>query len=115
MMVGGYAGDLVRFAVGRLRLDFDPHNDEDLPAEPGIYVFYDISERPVYVGQSDDIRRRIAGHSDKFWYKRPIVETAAYVKIADKKLRSQVETTMIRFLKSNAVINRQNVRRGSED
>jgi transcriptional regulator with XRE-family HTH domain len=81
--------------------DFDPHNDDDLPPEPGIYVFYDISERPVYVGQSDDIRRRIAGHADKFWYKRPIVETAAYVRIADKKLRSQVETTMIRFLKSN--------------
>ncbi|MGI8750514.1 MAG: helix-turn-helix domain-containing protein [Thermoleophilaceae bacterium] len=91
--------------------DFDPHDDDDLPEEPGIYVLYDVSERPVYVGESDSIRRRVRDHVDKFWFKRPIVETAAYVRIQDNRLRRQVEATMIRFLKSNAVINRQNVRR----
>ena len=92
-------------------VEFDPHNDSDLPSEPGIYMFYDISERPIYVGQGQVIRERIISHQQKFWFKRPIVETAAYVKINDPKLREKVEKILIRFLKSNAVINRQNVDR----
>lgn len=96
--------------VGEL-VDFDPHEDDDLPSLPGIYVFYDISERPIYVGQGADIKRRIRDHQDKFWFKSPIVETGAYVKISEKELREKVETLLIRFLKSNAVINKQNVDR----
>lgn len=96
--------------IGEL-IDFDPHEDDDLPSVPGIYVLYDISERPIYVGQGGDIKRRIRDHQDKFWFKSPIVETAAYVKISEKTLREQVETILIRFLKSNAVINKQNVDR----
>jgi transcriptional regulator with XRE-family HTH domain len=96
--------------VGTLT-DFDPHDQADLPAEPGIYVFYDVSDRPIYVGESKDIRRRVAEHVEKFWFKSPIVESGAYVRIQDARLRHQVEQTMIRFLKSNAVINRQNVDR----
>lgn len=96
--------------VGEL-IDFDPHSDNDLPAVAGIYVLYDISERPIYVGQGADIRSRIRSHRDKFWFKQPIVHTAAYVKIEEKSLREKVETLLIRFLKSNAVINKQNVER----
>lgn len=91
--------------------DFDPHAEDDWPTEPGVYVLYDISDRPVYVGESDNIRQRLGTHSDRFWFKAPIVETAAYVRIAEQRLRRQVEATMIRFMKSNAVINKQNVRR----
>jgi len=96
--------------VGEL-IDFDPHNDDDLPSVPGIYVLYDISERPIYVGQGADIKKRIRDHRDKFWFKSPIVQTGAYVEIDDKALREKVETVLIRFLKSNAVINKQNVDR----
>jgi transcriptional regulator with XRE-family HTH domain len=99
--------------VGRLT-DFNPHDEDDFPSEPGVYVFYDISERPVYVGESGDIRKRIRGqdgHVDKFWYKSPIVETAAYVRVDDGKLRRQLEETLIKFLKSNAVINKKGVDR----
>ncbi len=92
-------------------IEFDPHNDDDLPSSPGIYMLYDISERPIYVGQGSDIRNRIRSHEEKFWFKRPIVETAAYVKIEEKGLREKVEKLLIRFLKSNAVINKQNVER----
>lgn len=94
--------------------DFDPHDRNDLPGEPGIYVFYDVSDRPIYVGQSADIGRRIRsqdGHVDKFWFRSPIVETAAYVRIDSETLRMQVEQTMIRFLKSNAVVNKRHVAR----
>jgi excinuclease UvrABC nuclease subunit len=91
--------------------DFDPHDDEDLPTEPGIYVLYDISQRPVYVGEGKNVRKRIRDHQEKFWFKRPIVETASWIRVADDTLRLQIETLMIKFLKSNAVINKQNVDR----
>lgn len=91
--------------------DFDPHNKSERPNCPGIYVFYDISERPIYVGQSSNIKKRIATHEDRFWFKSPIVHMAAYVQVPDDPLRSQVEKLLIRFLKSNAVINKQNVDR----
>jgi transcriptional regulator with XRE-family HTH domain len=97
--------------VGELA-DFDPHDDRDLPEEPGIYVFYDISDRPVYVGQSQNIRQRIRNdHASRFWYKQPFVETAAYVKIDDQPLRKKIEKIMIKFMRSTAVVNRHHVER----
>ena len=42
--------------------DFDPHSDTSLwPEGGGVYVFYDISHRPIYVGQSGNIQRRLKG------------------------------------------------------
>ncbi len=90
---------------------FDPHDKNDWPEDPGIYVLYDISERPIYVGQGSNIRKRIQEHEEKFWFKTPIVDTAAYIKIDDGVLRKKIETILIRFLKRNAVINKQNVER----
>lgn len=91
--------------------DFDPHDDDERPIEPGIYVFYDISERPIYVGEGKNVRRRIKNHEEKFWFRRPIVESASWIKIQNDILRSQIETLIIKFLKSNAVINKHNVER----
>ena len=91
--------------------DFDPHSDAERPTKPGIYVLYDISERPIYVGEGGNVRKRIRDHEDKFWFKRPIVESASWIKVEDGKLRGQIETLLIKFLKSNAVINKQNVDR----
>jgi transcriptional regulator with XRE-family HTH domain len=90
---------------------FDPLDTDDWPDVPGIYVLYDISERPIYVGQGASIRRRIEDHEEKFWFKAPIVVTAAYIKVAEAELRKKFETILIRFLKRNAVINKQNVDR----
>jgi transcriptional regulator with XRE-family HTH domain len=91
--------------------DFDPHVDAERPSEAGIYVLYDISERPVYVGEGGNVRKRLKDHEDKFWFKRPIVETASWINIQDQQLRKQIETLLIKFLKSNAVLNKQNVDR----
>jgi hypothetical protein len=41
----------------------------------------------------------------------PIVVTAAYIKVPEGELRKKFETILIRFLKRNAVINKQNVDR----
>lgn len=91
--------------------DFDPHAEDDLPTCAGVYVFYDISDRPIYIGQGQNISRRVKDHAEKFWYKRPIVNHAAYIEINDKDLRYKVEQVLIKFLKSNAVINKQSVER----
>lgn len=96
--------------VGEL-IDFDPHVDEDLPSVAGIYVFYDVSDRPIYVGQGGNIRDRIRSHREKFWFRSPITETAAFVQIDEKELREKVETLLIRFMKSNAVVNKKNADR----
>jgi transcriptional regulator with XRE-family HTH domain len=90
--------------------DFDPHS-KDVPTVPGVYVFYDISQRPVYVGKARDIANRVAGHQDAFWFKRPIVENASFIKVENATLRHQLEQVLIKFLKSNAVINKQSVDR----
>lgn len=92
--------------------DFDPHAEDDIPTCAGVYVFYDISNRPIYIGQGQNISKRVKDHAEKFWYKRPIVHYAAYIEIVDKTLRYQVEQVLIKFLKSNAVINKQSVERG---
>lgn len=91
--------------------EFDPHDKGDWPEVPGIYVLYDVSERPIYVGQGSSIKGRLRDHEEKFWFKSPIVETAAYIRIDDGTLRGRIELILIRFLKRNAVINKQNVGR----
>ena len=99
-----------RGEIGEL-IDFDPHDPGEHPALSGIYVLYDISERPLYVGQGKAIDKRIRDHNDKFWFRSPIVESASYVQIDDKELRERVEAVLIKFLKSNAVINKRLVDR----
>ena len=98
--------------LGKLE-DFDPHSPDERPKGPGVYVLYDISERPIYVGEAQNVGARIQQHVEKFWFKSPIVESASWIKIADSKLRRQIEQLMIRFLKRNAVINKQHVERAS--
>jgi transcriptional regulator with XRE-family HTH domain len=94
---------------------FNPYELDEIPAEPGIYVFYDISDRPVYVGRSRNMRRRVKQHGDRFWFRRPIVEDGSYIQINDNMLLRQVEEILIRFLKSNAVLNQNLVDRDMED
>jgi len=65
----------------------------------GIYVFYDVSERPIYVGHAD-IKTRIRTHREKFWFRSPIAQTGD-VKIDEKGLREKAETLLIRFLNSS--------------
>lgn len=91
--------------------DFDPHNANALPRVPGVYVFYDISERPIYIGKAANIAERVSDHRDKFWFRQPIVFTGSYVEISDSEIRHSVEQVLIKFLKSNAVINKQSVDR----
>lgn len=90
---------------------FDPYALADLPNRGGVYLLYDVSERPVYVGHSKTVRSRLSEHETKFWYKKPIVQTGEILWIEDAQLRKQIETLLIKFLKKNAVINQKEVDR----
>lgn len=92
-------------------LEFDPYDPNNYPTVGGIYVLYDISQRPLYIGQGRSIDKRLKDHNDKFWFRSPIVETGSYVQIDNQSLRKKVEAVLIKFLKSNAVINKQHVHR----
>ena len=102
-----------KVAIGEL-VDFNPYDPKDLPAKPGVYVFYDISGRPIYVGKSGNIAIRLKDHEDRFWVRPPIVQTAAYVEIPDEATRDQVETVLIQFLKNNEVMNKNKTVRNSK-
>jgi len=92
-------------------LEFDPHDPSRYPRVGGIYVLYDIADRPLYVGQGRAIDKRVRNHFEKFWFKPPIVETASYVRVENQTLRERIEAVLIRFLKSNAIINKRFVDR----
>jgi len=88
--------------------DFDPYAKQDWPTCPGVYVLYDISQRPIYVGKATkNISKRLQGHFNMFWFKDPIVRYGSYIEVQDSTLCHQLEQAMIKFLKSNAVINKQ--------
>jgi len=92
--------------IGEL-IDFNPYDPKEIPTKAGVYVLYDISQRPIYVGKAAKIVLRLNDHSTRFWFKRPLVETGAYIEIPNPLLRDQIETVLIQFLKNNAVINKQ--------
>ncbi len=100
--------------IGEL-IDFNPYEQKEIPTKPGVYVLYDISQRPIYVGKATRIASRLKDHNTRFWYKRPLVETGAYIEIKDPLLRDQIETVLIQFLKNNAVINKQKTVKDEDD
>jgi hypothetical protein len=105
-----YSQGAVHIGIGEL-IEFNPHDPKDYPTVGGIYVLYDISDRPLYIGQGMSIGKRLRNHNDKFWFNPPIVQTASYVQIDEKPLRERMEAVLIKFLNSNAVINKQLVDR----
>jgi DNA polymerase III subunit epsilon len=39
-----------------------PEALDEVPAVPGVYLFYGLNAHPIYIGKSVDIRTRVAGH-----------------------------------------------------
>ena len=42
--------------------EFSPYEEGEQPDCAGVYVLYDGADRPIYVGQSQDISTRIKQH-----------------------------------------------------
>lgn len=73
-----------------------------------IYVFYDAVKRPVRIGQTKDLRRRMKQYEDNYWWFRsPTVESFAYVKVNDPGFRRKAEKVMIRLVGEYAIFNAQ--------
>lgn len=96
--------------VGRLA-NFEPHEVDDWPKVAGIYVLYDKNRRPVYIGESDNIERRMNSHKEKFWFREELVKYASFVQIDDRVLRRKVERTAIGLLDSYLLFNKQHTGR----
>lgn len=45
--------------------DFSPWDDSMIPEEPCVYVYYDRTERPIYVGQTNNLQRRNKQHQEQ--------------------------------------------------
>jgi transcriptional regulator with XRE-family HTH domain len=95
--------------------DFNPHDEEEFPADPGIYVLYDRARRPVYIGQGKSIAGRLKDHKTRFWYKEPIVSHGSYIIVAEDKTRRQIEALMINLLNKHAILNTHHTGSDSED
>lgn len=75
---------------------------------PCIYVFYDQLVRPVRIGETDDLRRRMKEYQrDYWWFRTPTVETFAYVVVSDEQFRHKTEKVMIKLVGEHAIFNIQ--------
>lgn len=93
---------------------FNPHDPSEWPKVDGVYVLYDISDRPTYIGRGKPIYGRIKDHSSRQWYIKPFVTKAAYIQVVDKDLRWNLETILIKFMQANAMVNAMDVERERE-
>ena len=88
--------------------DFSPRYGE-APVAAGVYVFYDISGRPVYVGIAANIQERMRQHehADRWFVSQEIVAKARYIPIETERERRSIEKLLIKFLGKSAILNRQ--------
>ncbi len=77
---------------------FNPHEEEQFPDDPGIYLFWSRKWRSQYVGQSIDVGGRIPDHGDKHWYRSPTVAYGHFIYIPDQRMRDDLEMYLIRVL-----------------
>ena len=87
-------------------VDFTPTDLQTVPQSSGVYVFYDITDRPVYVGKSSkNVRIRVKDHQTRFWFKAPLVVRGAFLSVPDPDLCLKIETILIKFLGKHALLN----------
>lgn len=91
---------------GLVWVDFTPSDLQTIPETGGVYVFYDITDRPVYVGMSKaNVRQRVKDHQTRFWFKEPLVVRGAFLAVPDPELCYRIETILIKFLGKHALLN----------
>ena len=91
-------------------VDFTPTDLETVPQASGVYVFYDITDRPVYVGKSSkNVRVRVKDHQTRFWFKAPLVVRGSFLAVPDPDLCLKIETILIKFLGKHALLNSKGV------
>ncbi len=90
--------------------DFTPSDIGTVPDQAGVYVFYDVTDRPVYVGKSaKSVRARVKDHQTRFWFKPPLVVRGSFLAIDDAVMCEKIEMILIKFLGKHALLNVQGV------
>lgn len=96
--------------------DFTPSDLQTVPTLGGVYVFYDITDRPVYVGKSkSNVRGRVKDHQTRFWFKPPLVVRGSFLAIDDPAMCDKIEAILIKFLGNHALLNAKGVIRDMGD
>ena len=73
-----------------------------------VYVLYDELKRPVRIGETGDLKRRLAEyHRDTWWCRPPTVDSFAYVIVTNQKARRNTERVMIKLVGDHAMFNIQ--------
>lgn len=91
---------------GYVWTDFSPYDLQTIPELAGIYVFYDVTERPVYVGKSNfSVRGRVRDHQSRFWFKQPLVMRGSFLAVPEKEMCDKIEMILIKFLGNHALLN----------
>ena len=100
---------------GYVWTDFSPYDLQTIPEMAGVYVFYDITDRPVYVGRSySNVRERVRDHQTRFWFKQPLVMRGSFLAVPDQEMCNKIETILIKFLGTHALLNFKGVVRDVE-
>lgn len=72
---------------------------------PCVYILYDKKKRPLYVGRTDDLKRRFQEHEKDSIRFVTWVEYFAYVVVKDEGFRKKMESVMIKVLGEDALFN----------
>jgi transcriptional regulator with XRE-family HTH domain len=88
--------------------DFGPWDQSTIPEVACVYVYYDRTDRPVYVGETGNLQDRNRQHqeNDK-WCIRRLVDRGSYVETKTKEERKGLEKLLIQFLRRNTLFNRR--------
>lgn len=91
--------------------EFSPWDGSTIPEAPSVYVYYDRTDRPIYIGQTNNLRRRNIQHqeNDK-WFFRRLVERGAFIELKVKAERDRTERLLIHFLGRNTMFNKQHAK-----
>jgi transcriptional regulator with XRE-family HTH domain len=96
--------------------DFSPYDLQTIPELGGVYVFYDITDRPVYVGKSrSNVRSRVQDHRSRFWFREPLVIRGSFLAIPERDMCDKIEMILIKFLGTHALLNQKGVQRDVQD
>jgi transcriptional regulator with XRE-family HTH domain len=86
--------------------DFNPHDHDSIPNKPGVYALFSPTNVVMYVGKAQNVRSRIASHREKKWFLEDIIEYGMLFYSDDPDDRTRIEDILIKFLRSNAWLNK---------
>jgi transcriptional regulator with XRE-family HTH domain len=86
--------------------DFNPHDHDSIPNKPGVYALFSPTNIVLYVGKAQNVRSRIASHREKKWFLQDIIEYGMLFYSDDENERKKIEDILIKFLRTNAWLNK---------